>query len=103
MNENNGYQYLERRPGSAYRQLFVKGVKIRALVLYSQTVGEDARTPEQVAQDYHLPLEAVQEAIDYCIRNPDVLQVDYDRETVKLNKFFERYPPVLPPGDDSQR
>src|SRR5207253_5591628 len=97
MNENNGYQHLERRPGSNYKQLFVKGRKIRALILYSQTVGEDARTPEEVAEDYHLPLEVVREAIDYCVHNPDVLREDYDRETANLKEFWEKYPPVVPP------
>src|SRR5215468_9838321 len=98
MNQDNGYQHLERRPGSTYQQLFVKGLRIRAQVLYSQTVGEDARTAEQVAQDYDLPLQAVQEAIDYCIRNPDVLREDYARETAKLEKLWEKYPPLVPPG-----
>jgi uncharacterized protein (DUF433 family) len=98
MNENNGYQHLERRPGSNYKQLFVKGRKIRALILYSQTIGEDARTPEEVAEDYDLPLEVVREAIDYCIRNPGVLREDYDRETANLKKYWEKHPPVVPPG-----
>jgi hypothetical protein len=38
------------------------------------------RTPEQVAQDYGLPLDAVREAIDYCRSNPPELAADHARE-----------------------
>ena len=46
------YQYLEPRPRSHYRQLWVKGRHLRAEVLYRCTVGVEPRTPEEVAQDY---------------------------------------------------
>src|SRR5437667_332656 len=59
MTSSKTYEHLERRPCSNYRQLFVKERKIRAEVLYWQTLGEDPETPEEVAFDYDLPLEAV--------------------------------------------
>ena len=102
MSNPNGYQHLERRPGSNYKQLFVKGRKIRAEVLYRQTIGLEPRTPEQVAEDYDLPLEVVQDAIDYCINNPEVLQEDRDREWAKIQEFERLHPPVLPPLDASE-
>ena len=37
-------------------------------------------TPEEIASDYHLPLEAVLEAISYCESNPPELAQDYARE-----------------------
>lgn len=82
MSETNGYQFLARRPDSAYRQLFVKGRKIAALTLYMATVPHpddeegDLRTPEQVAEDFDVPLEAVREAIRYCESKP--VEIDYD-------------------------
>jgi uncharacterized protein (DUF433 family) len=82
----NGYHYLEPRPGSSYRQWFIKDRRIRAEILYRQTLGEDARTPEQVAHDYSLPVEAVLEAIDYCQKYPEVLQADRDREWANIVK-----------------
>jgi uncharacterized protein (DUF433 family) len=79
--EPHRWQYLEPRPGSFYRQLFVKGTRIRAEVLYDLTVHEEEpMTPEQVAADYNLPLEAVKEAIAYCEANPEVLAKDFQRE-----------------------
>ncbi|HYV37534.1 MAG TPA: hypothetical protein VE988_17645 [Gemmataceae bacterium] len=99
MTETNGYQHLERRPGSNYKQLFVKGRRIRAEVLYRQTVGSEPMTPEEVAEDYELALEVVQEAIDYCLHHPEVLQEDFDRESAKVREFERVHPPVLPAAE----
>ena len=97
MTNPNGYQFLERRPDSNYKQLFTKGRKIRAEVLYRQTVGLEPRTPEEVAQAYNLPLEAVREAIDYCLHNEDVLQEDRDRELAMIRSLGLDKPPLVPP------
>ena len=56
------YQHLEPRPGSNYRQLFLKGRRIRAAVVDEAIHGPDPRTPEEFARDYQVPLEAVLEA-----------------------------------------
>jgi uncharacterized protein (DUF433 family) len=103
MNTSNGYQHLERRPGSKYKQLFVKGKKIRADVLYGHTLGEDARTAEELARDYHLPLEVIQEAIMYCIQNPEELQKDRDMEEASTREFESKYPPIVPPDYVSEQ
>src|SRR5437870_3408945 len=97
MTNSNKYRHLERRPGSNYKQLFVKGRRIRAEVLYRQTIGLEPRTAEQVAEDYELPLEVVQEAIQYCIDNPQVLQEDRDSEWAEIVADEKRHPPLLPP------
>jgi uncharacterized protein (DUF433 family) len=97
MNENKGYKHLEHRSGSKLKQPFVKGRKLSVDWLYHQTIGEDARTPEEVAHDYHLPLEVVQEAIDYCVNHPDILQEDLERELARYKEFDAKYPPILPP------
>ena len=97
MSDPNSYQFLERRPDSNYKQLFVKGRKIRVEVLYRQTVGLEPRTPEEVAQAYSLPLEAVREAIDYCLHNEDVLQGDRDQEMAMIRSLGLDKPPLVPP------
>jgi uncharacterized protein (DUF433 family) len=93
----NGYEFLERRPDSNYKQLFVKGRKIRAEVLYRQTVGVEPRTPEEVAHAYSLPLEAVLEAIDYCIHNEALLRQERDRELAWIRASGLDKPPLVPP------
>jgi hypothetical protein len=76
---NVEYKHLKPKRGSQYRQLFVNN-RIMAEVLYRETVGNEPQTPEQVAQEYGVPVEAVREAIDYCERNPDILAADRARE-----------------------
>ncbi len=63
MNANGEYQFLKLKRGSRYQQLFVG--RIRAEVLYRETVGREPLTPEEVAREYDVPVEAVREAIDY--------------------------------------
>lgn len=83
MSEQLEYQYLRPKPGSNYRQFFVNG-RIRAEILYRETVGPEPLTPEQVAQEYGLPVEAVLEAIDYSLRNRDLLDAERTRETARI-------------------
>lgn len=87
MSTLDNYQYLEHRPGSLYRQPFIKGTRIRVEIPYGWTIAkedeegvEEGRTPEQVAADFNLPLEAVLEAIDYCGKHWDVVVADHARE-----------------------
>lgn len=81
MSATNHYQHLEPRPASLYRQLFIKGTRIRADIIYGAHINaEEGRTPEQLAVDYGLPLEAVREAIEYCKSDPPEIAADYARE-----------------------
>jgi uncharacterized protein (DUF433 family) len=90
------YQYLEPRPRSNYRQLWVKGRHMRAEVLYRCTVGPEPRTPEEVARDYDLPVEVVLEAIDYSIRNKDLLDAERAREQANIKARGLDKPPYVP-------
>lgn len=74
------YVWLARNPKSSYRQLFVKGTRVPARVLYGWYACEEPRTPEEIAADYRLPLEAVKEAIAYCESDPPELHQDQARE-----------------------
>lgn len=84
------YEFLEPRAKSAYRQLFIKGTRIRAEIVYRACTsleelraddGEELRTPDQVARDYDLPIAAVLEAIDYCRTHPPEVDLDHARES----------------------
>lgn len=75
------WQHLEPRPKSAYRQLFLKGTRIRADVIFGLFLcEEEPMTPEEIASDYGLALEAVREAIAYCDTNPPEVEEDFRRE-----------------------
>jgi uncharacterized protein (DUF433 family) len=75
------YKYLEPKPKSNYKQLFVKGTRIMARILYGQYMSqEEPRTVEQIAADYNLPVEVVREAIAYCDTDPIEIREDFARE-----------------------
>src|SRR5437773_10617622 len=75
------WRHLAPNPKSCYTQLFVKGTRIRARVLYGLFMSADEpMTPEQIAAEFGLPLEAVQEAITYCQSNPPEIAQDFERE-----------------------
>ena len=74
------YQHLEPRPGSSYRQLFLKGRRIRAAVVFETVHGPDSYTPEEFAMEYDVPFEAVREALDYVAENLTLIESERDRE-----------------------
>jgi uncharacterized protein (DUF433 family) len=100
------WKYLEPRPKSFYRQPFIQGTRIRAEVIYGLTVdGSEPMTPDEVAADYGLPLEVVQECIDYCRSNPQVIEADHAREqrlmdaTGMSDPDYKGQPKVLSPQE----
>ena len=80
MVETVNYSHLAQREGSRYQQYFVKGKNLRAETLFRATLGSEPMTPEEVALDYDLPIEAVQEAIDYRVRNTALLQREREED-----------------------
>jgi uncharacterized protein (DUF433 family) len=78
------YQHLELRPGSNYRTLFLKGRRIRAAVVEQAIHGPDPFTPEEFAEEYQVPLEAVLEALDYVAQNRPLIEQERDREAARL-------------------
>jgi uncharacterized protein (DUF433 family) len=92
MAETREWKYLERNPRSSYKQLSVKGHGVHARTLYGQLFGEDAMTPEQLAEDYGIPLEAVLEAIEYCESKPPEIERDYLREQAIMEASGMNHP-----------
>jgi uncharacterized protein (DUF433 family) len=78
------YRYLEARLGSNYRTLFLKGRRIRAAVVYEAIHGPDPYTPEEYAENFQVPLEAVLEALDYVEQNQKLIREERDREAARL-------------------
>jgi uncharacterized protein (DUF433 family) len=78
------YEHLEPRPGSSYRQLFLKGRRIRAAIVHEAVHGPDPYTPEEFAHEYGVPLEAVREALDYVASNLPLIEAERDREAADV-------------------
>lgn len=90
------YKHLERKPGSNYEQLFCG--RIRAEVLYRETVGAEPLTPEEVAREYNVPLAAVLEAIDYCASHQELLDAERARERERIAAAGRDQWPYAPHG-----
>jgi len=75
------WKYLERRPGSSYQQLSIKGTRIWAWTLYCEVINaREPRTPQELAEDWRVPEEAVEEAIAYCQSDPPVVREDHRKD-----------------------
>jgi hypothetical protein len=108
--EPTNWVYLAPKPGSYYRQLYIKGKKIAAFTLYCQHLGTDdepGMTVEEVADDWDLPIEAVREAIAYCSSDPQEIREDWEldeaiAEATGMNDPNYKYhptPKILPPEE----
>ena len=89
------WKYLERRPGSSYRQMAIRGKRIWAWTLYCEFMNEkEPRTPRQLAEDFDMPLEAVQEAIEYCETDPPELREDHRKDDIRAEAIGMNDPAV---------
>ncbi len=94
------YKLLEQRLGSRYRQWFVRGRNLRAETLYRATIGPEPRSLDEVADDYDVPREVVEEAVDYCLHHADMLQQEHDEVLADIRKRGLDQPPAVPvPGE----
>ena len=92
MAEQVQYKFLRPKCGSSYQQLFVEG-RIRAEVVYRETVGVEPMMPEEVANEYNIPVEAVHEAVDYCLRNKELLDAERAREAASIKaRGLDKWP-----------
>jgi uncharacterized protein (DUF433 family) len=79
------WKYLAPNPKSAYKQLFIRGRRLRARTLYGMyKSAEEPMSPEEIAYEYDLPVEAVREAIAYCETDPPAIKEDFEREERKM-------------------
>ena len=102
------YKFLERDPLSSYKQLSIKGRRIRARTLYGAYMSEEEpRTLAEIAEDFDLPIEAVKEAIAYCESDPPEIREDFALEEALMeasgmndpNYKYNPRPKVLSPQD----
>src|SRR5262245_11098581 len=93
------WKYLEPRPCSSYKQLFIKGTKFTARQLYGQTLPSedtvDNRTPTDVSADIGVPLEVSLYAIYYCEADPPEV-AEYFRRDERLIKAHGQDVPGQP-------
>ena len=81
------YKYLEPRPKNWRNQLWIKGRNMTAwhLIAAMQTGHE---TPEQTAENFGLPLEAVIEAMHYYALHKDIVEAEAEKRNL-VEEFGE--------------
>ena len=78
------WQYLEPRPRSWRKQLYVKGTPFKTFDIYAEfQAGHE--TKQEAASAWNLPIDVIDEIIDYCSSNQDVLKRDIQEEHRRLD------------------
>lgn len=80
------WKYLAPRPESWKRQLFVKGRRLTAANVWFDMYA-NKQTPQEAAENWNLPLEAIEEIIRYCEANEDVIGREADQEGRTIAKY----------------
>jgi uncharacterized protein (DUF433 family) len=79
MSTETSYKWLEPKPYKKHtRQLGIKGRNMLVWNLVAPIVVNN-HAPEAVAEDYRLPLEVVQEALDYYSANKEWIDAEVDQ------------------------
>lgn len=92
------WSFLVARPHSWRKQLFVKGTKIPASVVWNDLHTEKL-TPEQAAKNWDIPVEAVRECIVYCEKNKELLRL----EALEARQFLESEGLAIDPPETTRR
>jgi len=77
------WEYLVSRPHPWRRQLYVKGRNLRAFTVWIE-MQTNGLTPEEAAESWDLPLDAVSEIVRYCDTHRDLLRMEADEERRRL-------------------
>lgn len=89
------WQYLESRPHPWRKQLYIKGKRIKASVIYSDLI-VNSMTLDEAAFNWDLPKEAITEVIEYCQTNQELLKEEAEQGRRKLEeKGVELDPQVV--------
>ena len=79
------WKYLESRPKSWRKQLYLKGKKLRANTVWSDML-VNGDSIEETADNWDLPKEAIEEVIRYCETHSELLRAEAESERLYLEK-----------------
>lgn len=82
--EVDGWQYLAKRNHPWRKQLYVKGQKLLASTIWQDMIANEMSV-EEAADNWNLPLDAIDEVIRYCESYRDLLKLEAEKEAYKLS------------------
>ena len=77
--EIDNWQYLAKRNHAWRKQLYVKGQKLLASTIWKDMIANEMSV-EETADNWNLPLDAIDEVIRYCESHQDLLKLESDEE-----------------------
>jgi hypothetical protein len=77
------WEFLIARPHPWRRQLYIKGQKLLASVVWQDMLTNDL-SPEAAAENWDLPLAAIAEISQYCQIHQDLLKLEAAEERSRL-------------------
>jgi uncharacterized protein (DUF433 family) len=77
------WQYLVERSHPWRKQLYIKGRKLLASTVW-QDMMANGMSVEQAAENWDLPITAIEEAISYCETHQDLLKLEANEERYRL-------------------
>ena len=77
------WQYLVERPHPWRRQLYIKGRKLLASTVWRDAIANEM-SPEEAAENWDLPIAAIQEVMHYCEMHQELLQLEAEEERYRL-------------------
>ena len=97
MTTRANYRHLEKRPDKGSQELYLRGAGVRASTLWHDRY-VSRLSPDHIAKDREIPVDAVYEALAYCQENWEEICQEKDRERQRLEQqgFFEERPPQRP-------
>lgn len=92
---NKQWKYLEKRPNSSRNQLYLKGRKLLASIVWSDMIVNND-TIEETAVNWDLPVEAIEEAIEYCQQHQELIEFEALQEKEYLeSKGYNLEPKIV--------
>jgi hypothetical protein len=73
------WQYLEQRPDSWKKQLYIKGRKLTAFGIWMDMIVNEL-TPYDACDNWDLPMSAITEVIEYCETHQELLKAEAESE-----------------------
>ena len=81
--QNTDWQYLVQREYFWRRQLYLKGRRLLAMTVWQDMLA-NAMSREDAADNWDLPLAAINEVVRYCESHQDLLKIEADEEYCRL-------------------
>ena len=82
--EVDDWQYLAKRNHPWRKQLYVKGQKLIASTIWQDMIA-NKMSVEEAADNWDLPLDAIDEVVHYCESYRDLLKFEAEKEAYKLS------------------